>query len=144
MAGGKLEDVVLDHVAAARRRVHEGYQARLLPLQQQGYLELPRTPEPCRSSYHMFYVLLPSEAERDALLRHLKQQGIQAAFHFVPLHDSPMGRRFRTFPARLSETERMAGRLLRLPFFDQLTDSQLDRVTEAIEQYFRSRVTAGG
>jgi dTDP-4-amino-4,6-dideoxygalactose transaminase len=133
----------LDLVSASRRRVYEGYQARLMPLQQQGYLELPRTPARGGPGVHMFYVLLSDEATRDALLRYLKRQGIQAAFHFVPLHGSPMGRRFRTFPARLSHTEQMAGRLLRLPFFDQLTETQLDRVVDAIATYFRSGAYCG-
>lgn len=133
----------LDQVAASRRRAYEGYHARLLPLQQQGFLELPRAPAVGRSSYHMFYVLLSDETTRDALLQHLKQQHIHAAFHFVPLHGSPMGQRFRTFPARLSHTERMAGRLLRLPFFDQLTETQLDRVVDAITTFFRSAKPSG-
>ncbi|MCO6459734.1 MAG: dTDP-4-amino-4,6-dideoxygalactose transaminase [Pirellulaceae bacterium] len=128
----------LDDVTRRRREVHEAYHQRLAPLQQQGRLRLPVIPEDCRSSYHMFYVLLPDEARRDGLLRHLKQRGIQAAFHFVPLHLAPRGRAFRTWPRQLVRTEELAGRLVRLPFHHELTESQLDRVVEAVGEYLEA------
>lgn len=128
----------LDFVTRRRREVHDAYRQRLAPLEQQGCLRLPTIPEHCRSSYHMFYVLLPDETRRDELRRHLKQRGIQAAFHFVPLHLAPQGRAFRTWPRQLSRTKELASRLLRLPFHHELTGSQVDRVVDAVGDYLKS------
>lgn len=126
----------VDDVLQRRRRIHEEYLRRLKPLEERGDLRLPVIPDRCQSSYHLFYILLGDKARRDALLGHLRRQGIQAAFHYVPLHGSPVGREFRTYPERLERTEDLAGRLLRLPFHTELTEAQQDRVVEAVEKFF--------
>jgi dTDP-4-amino-4,6-dideoxygalactose transaminase len=101
----------------------------LKPLEAMNLLELASVPEACHSNYHMFYVLLPDVHQRDALMASLKHEGIVSAFHYVPLHLSPMGANFGYRAGDFPVTEEIAGRLLRLPFyFDLSAVDQLDVV----------------
>ena len=84
----------------------------------------------------MFYILLESEPVRAALIDHLKAQGILAVFHYVPLHTSPMGQTMGYRKGMLPVTEDVSERVLRLPMFFDLTDTQIDEVTSAISNFF--------
>jgi dTDP-4-amino-4,6-dideoxygalactose transaminase len=83
----------------------------------------------------MFYVLLPSLEDRTALIAHLRARGILAVFHYQPLHLSEMGREFGGRPGQCPVTEDVADRLLRLPFFTGLTESDQDEVIEAVRAF---------
>ena len=122
----------LDPINDGRRKIFEFYRQSLEPLEREGLLRLPIIPPHCRQNYHMFYVLLPTMAARDALLDHLRQQGIGAVFHYVPLHTSPMGMRFGYEPGDLPVTEELSGRLLRLPLFNALTDEELAHIVKQV------------
>lgn len=124
-------------INASRRSKFEEYLTRLAPLEAAGRLRLPRTPEDCRSNHHLFYILLPDEATRDALAAHLRSRGVLAVFHYVPLHTSPMGRTFGYRDGDLPVTEDVSRRLLRLPLFHEMTAEEQDRVVDQIEGYFR-------
>ena len=100
------------------------YNAGLLTLEQQGLLRRPIIPENCRHNAHMYYILLPSLEKRIALISHLKSKGIQAVFHYVPLHDSVMGRKHGRSSGELEQTKNLAGRLLRLPLWLDMEDHQ--------------------
>jgi dTDP-4-amino-4,6-dideoxygalactose transaminase len=117
--------------------VHEGYLQRLVGLFESRRLAAPHVPEHCDSNYHMFYVLAADGATRDALLTHLRGDGIQAVIHYVPLHSAPFGRQFglRNLPV----TDDVAARLLRLPFYCELTDSQMDEVASSLEAFYKKR-----
>jgi dTDP-4-amino-4,6-dideoxygalactose transaminase len=84
----------------------------------------------------MFYILLESEPIRAALIEHLKAQGILAVFHYVQLHTSPMGQTMGYQRGTLPVTEDVSGRLLRLPMYFDLTDSQVEEVASAIYSFF--------
>ena len=101
-----------------------------------GCLRLPRVPAHCRHNGHLFHVLLPDGPTRDALLDHLRAREIGAVFHYVPLHLSPMGRRFGYGPGDLPRTEDLAGRLVRLPCFFGLGAAQQDRVVREVGAFF--------
>jgi dTDP-4-amino-4,6-dideoxygalactose transaminase len=125
-----------DEIAIRRQRVHENYRRLLKPLADAGHLTLPTIPPDCRSNHHMFYVLLESGAVRDRLLEHLKQRGIGAVFHYVPLHASPMGLRLGYRAGQLPVTEGVSQRLLRLPFYCELGEQDQQRVADAIGEFF--------
>jgi dTDP-4-amino-4,6-dideoxygalactose transaminase len=65
------------------------------------------------------------------VLADLRSAGVQATFHYVPLHSSDAGRKFAAAPAECPVSEDISGRLLRLPFFNHLTSDQSDRVVAA-------------
>ena len=83
----------------------------------------------------MFYVLLPSQEARLGLIKHLEQKGILAVFHYLPLHLSDMGLKFGGRSGQCPVTEDLSARLLRLPFFNQLTPTEQDEVIEAITAF---------
>jgi dTDP-4-amino-4,6-dideoxygalactose transaminase len=126
----------LDRITRRRREIYDFYYNCMEPLARQGLLRLPVIPDHCASNYHMFYVLLPEPAWRDALMNHLKAQGIQAVFHYIPLHSSPFGKTFGG--AALPVTDEMSARLLRLPFFNDITEAEqaavVDQVTTFLER----------
>jgi dTDP-4-amino-4,6-dideoxygalactose transaminase len=130
---GQLE--MLDPIAERRRQVYEFYRRHLTPLESEGLLRLPFIPEDCTSNYHMFYILLNSRETRDGLLRQLRDAGIHAVFHYVPLHTSPMGRRYGYCDGDLPVTEDLAGRLLRLPLFYEIKEEEQLQVCRAVESY---------
>jgi dTDP-4-amino-4,6-dideoxygalactose transaminase len=115
---------MLDAIAERRREVHQFYYAYLKPLDAAGLLRLPHIPENCTSNYHLLYILLPDVRIRNELLDFLKETGIEAVFHYVPLHSSPIGRRFGYKDGDLPVTEDLSRRLLRLPFYYDLTFAQ--------------------
>jgi dTDP-4-amino-4,6-dideoxygalactose transaminase len=83
----------------------------------------------------MFYMLLPSYAQRQALIAHLKKCGILSVFHYLPLHLSDMGRHSGGQAGDCPVTEDVSERLLRLPFYNELTESEQAEVVKAIEEW---------
>jgi dTDP-4-amino-4,6-dideoxygalactose transaminase len=115
-----------------RRQIWDTYFARLGPWAAQHEVRLPCVPEHCDQSYHMFYMILPSEAARTALIAHLKAQGILSVFHYVPLHRSPMGHTLGSRDGDCPVTEDISARLVRLPFFNDLKASEQEMVVDAV------------
>ncbi len=81
----------------------------------------------------MYYLITPSLAFRTALIQHLENHGIQSVFHYVPLHLSLMGQQFGGGTGDCPVTEKISDRLLRLPFFNSLTESEQSEVIAALE-----------
>lgn len=133
---GQLE--LLDEIADRRRTIYQRYAEMLQPLEDREWIRMPRIPADCKTNYHMFYLLLPTAEVRDRLLEYLKQRGINAVFHYVPLHASPMGRTFGYQHGDLPVTEDLAARLLRLPLFHEIAPDQQQRVVEAIKEFFNA------
>lgn len=122
-------------IQEARRRVWERYAASLVDWEHERGITLPVVPEHCDQAFHMFYVLLPSLEERAALIEHLRGRGILAVFHYQPLHLSEMGRALGGRPGQCPVTEDVADRLLRLPFYTGLSESEQDEVVDAVRGF---------
>lgn len=122
-------------IQAKRRRVWETYRDGLAGWAAAHDVGLPFVPGHCEQSYHMFYLLLPSLAVRSALIAHLKARGILAVFHYLPLHSSQMGRKYDGFDGQCPVTERVSDSLLRLPFYNDLTEGQQAEVIAAIRGF---------
>jgi dTDP-4-amino-4,6-dideoxygalactose transaminase len=122
-------------IQAKRRRVWEFYWEHLKDWAQETGTGLPVIPAECEQSYHMFYLVVNSLEERQGLISHLKSQGILSVFHYVPLHLSEMGRRFGAGPGDCPMTENISERLLRLPFYNDLTENDQARVISAITKF---------
>jgi dTDP-4-amino-4,6-dideoxygalactose transaminase len=119
-------------VLAARRRIYERYAEALRPWADRNDIRLPIIPAGCESSYHMFYLLVPTLQARTRLISHLKSLDMLAVFHYLPLHLSEMGRRWGGRAGDYPVTEHVSDRLLRLPFYTLLTEADQQRVIEAI------------
>jgi len=125
----------MDEITARRREVHQFYLENLSPLEERELLGIPRTPDGCETNYHMFYVLLPDGNTRDGLMAHLKKNGISAVFHYVPLHTSVMGKRYGNREGDLPLTENLSARLLRLPFYADITRDEQMRVVGCVSEF---------
>jgi dTDP-4-amino-4,6-dideoxygalactose transaminase len=95
-------------------------------------VQLPFVPAHCDQAYHLFYLLMPSLAVRTAFINYLKAQGIQSVFHYLPLHTSQMGQEFGGRPGDCPVTEATSDRLVRLPFYTDMTMADLEQVVDAV------------
>jgi dTDP-4-amino-4,6-dideoxygalactose transaminase len=121
-----------DQIQKKRQRIWEYYLAHLQDWAQEDDAKLPFVPEECEQVHHMFYLILPSLAYRQALISHLKARGILSVFHYVPLHLSEMGRQVSAGEADCPVTEDVSDRLLRLPFYNDLTEAELSQVIDGV------------
>jgi len=106
----------------------------LAPFAEEFSLGLPIVPPDRDQAYHMFYVLLPDRPTRDAVLGSMRERGVQPTFHYVPLHSAPAAEKFAARPTECPVTDDISGRLLRLPFHNNLSIDDADRVVEAFSQ----------
>jgi dTDP-4-amino-4,6-dideoxygalactose transaminase len=120
-----------DAIQAKRRAVFERYEQGLAPYAEELGLRLPVCPPDRESAYHMFYVLLPDRETRNHVLASMRDAGVVATFHYVPLDTSDAGRTFAARPTECPVSADISGRLLRLPFFNDLRDTDADRVLDA-------------
>lgn len=120
-----------------RREIWEYYSEHLEEWANDNGVTFPFVPEECEQAYHMFYILMPSLAERQALMAHLKERGILSVFHYLPLHLSEMGQKFGGKAGDCPVTEDISDRLLRLPFYNSLTEDEQEQVVAAIKDFKR-------
>lgn len=123
-----------EYIQIKRRRIWHTYFDQLKSWAEAHQVQLPHVPSYCEQSYHMFYIMMPSAALRDAMIQHLKRCGIMSVFHYVPLHLSPMGQRLAP-NASCPVTVRASSCILRLPFYNDLSESQQSEVLDAIYRF---------
>ena len=121
-----------ERITAGRLANWNRYHEMLAPIEQRGVLRRPVVPPDCQHNGHIYYILLKSEADRQRVLDGLKQRGIGAVFHYVPLHSSPAGKRFGRAHGELSLTNSLSERLVRLPMWFGLSEMQQQRVCDAV------------
>ncbi len=119
-------------IQARRRQIWEYYRHGLSDWAASRDVQLPTVPAHCEQSFHMFYLIVPSLDVRKRLIDHLAKLGISSVFHYLPLHLSEMGRKFGGRPGDCPVTEDLSDRLLRLPFFNEITEPQQARVVSAL------------
>ena len=124
-----------ESIQERRKRIWERYLAGLADWGPSVGARLPVVPADREQAYHMFYLLMPSLEARGRLMEHLKSKGILSVFHYLPLHLSEMGRRFGGEAGQCPVTEDISDRLVRLPFYNSLTESQQDTVLEALHEF---------
>ena len=132
---GQLEQA--ETIQAKRRRVWERYAEALGGWCAEHGARMPVVPEYCEQPFHMFYLLLPSLDERQSLIAHLRERGIYAVFHYLPLNTSEMGMRLGARAGDCPVAESVSEHLVRLPFFNNLSDDDQHRVIEAIHAWRR-------
>ena len=119
-----------------RRRIWEWYRHHLEAWAVENGVRLPVVPAECEQAYHMFYMVLPTLEFRQSLISHLKAQGILSVFHYVPLHLSEMGRKWAARETHCPVTEDVSVRLLRLPFYNDLTEAEQVSVVAAVTSFY--------
>ena len=119
-------------------RLHswEQYYELLKPLADKGTIELPYIPAECTHNAHMFYIKVKDLDERSRLIAHLKENGINAVFHYIPLHSSPAGKKFGRFYGEDKHTTKESERLLRLPMYYGLKQKAIVMIVEIIREYY--------
>jgi dTDP-4-amino-4,6-dideoxygalactose transaminase len=120
-------------ITAQRIELWNRYHARLEACERSGRIRRPVIPGGCRHNAHMYYILLPGAEHRTRLIARLKERGISAVFHYVPLHSSPAGKRFGRVAGSMANTDQLSSRLLRLPLWLGLGRDVPDAVAGAIE-----------
>jgi dTDP-4-amino-4,6-dideoxygalactose transaminase len=122
----------MEEINNMRRQRYEFYFKALEDLMRRGFIGLPFVPDGCDMNFHMFYIVLKSEEERNRIMNRLKKNEINAVFHYIPLHLSSMGERMGYKKGDLPITEEYAGRLLRLPLYADLKEEEQKYIVEKI------------
>jgi len=121
-----------DQIQAKRRTIWENYQGQLQDWAQVNGIRLPFIPVHCEQSYHMFYMLFPTLESRSVMIEHLKKHQILGVFHYLPLHTSGMGLKLGGKAGDCPVTEEISDRLLRLPFYYSLSESDQQLVIDTL------------
>jgi dTDP-4-amino-4,6-dideoxygalactose transaminase len=121
-----------EKIQEKRQRIWNRYYESLAEWAGNNSIKLPLIPSECEQAYHMFYMLLPAVEQRESLISHLKAQGILSVFHYSPLHLSEAGKKFAARPSSCPVAEDISERLLRLPFYNDLSEREQDHVTSSV------------
>jgi dTDP-4-amino-4,6-dideoxygalactose transaminase len=121
-----------DEITRRRREVWSWYYDRFDDLERAAVVRRPIVPDGCEHNAHMFYVLVQDLATRTRLLAYLNENGVNAVFHYVPLHSSVAGRRFGRAVGSMSHTNDTAERLIRLPLWIGMGQDDVDRVADLV------------
>lgn len=114
------------------------YYDALKPLADKGCIDLPVVPEGCVHNAHMFYIKAKDLEERTELISHLKENGVAAVFHYIPLHSAPAGQAFGRFHGEDRYTTKESERLLRLPMYYGLTDEDIEKVVKSVYSFYEA------
>ena len=132
---GQLESA--DIIQNNRMNSWNMYYELLKPLADEGKIELPFIPENCVHNAHMFYIKAKDLEERTALIDFLKENEINAVFHYIPLHSAPAGRMYGRFNGKDVYTTKESERLLRLPLFYGLTPEQVEYISDKVKEFYK-------
>jgi dTDP-4-amino-4,6-dideoxygalactose transaminase len=126
-----------DNITKTRLARWEQYNTLLQPLKDRGIIELPFIPEECVHNAHMYYIKTKDINERSRFIEFMKQNGIWPVFHYIPLHTAPAGLRFGCFRGDDVYTTKESERLVRLPMFYSLKESEVDYIVDKIKEFYR-------
>lgn len=119
-----------------RMNIWNKYKSSLKILEENNKITLPVIPKECKHNAHIFYFITKSLEERTKLISFLKQNEIQAVFHYIPLHSSPAGIKFGRFDGKDEITTEYSERLIRLPLYYGLKDEDQNKVIENVLKFY--------
>ena len=131
---GQLE--AADAINSHRLALWETYYGALSPLEEAGRIALPAIPEGCCHNAHLFYLKCRDLEERTALIAYLKDRGISAVFHYIPLHSAPAGLKYGRFHGEDLYNTAESERLVRLPMYYGLTLEEAGQVADAVKSFY--------
>jgi dTDP-4-amino-4,6-dideoxygalactose transaminase len=127
-----------ERITAARRESWNHYYRLLAPLEAAGYLRRPIVPADCGHNAHLFYVIFRRGVDQQTVLAGLKARGVDAVFHFQPLHSSPAGRRFGRACGSMAVSDHVASHLIRLPLWMGITPAAQEQVIAALTEVLKN------
>ncbi len=127
---------IAEEINEKRIDIWNKYNQGLTELAREHRIELPYIPETCTHNAHMFYLKANDLEERSNLISYLKGNGIQAVFHYIPLHSSPAGKRYGRFYGEDKYTTTESERLVRLPLYYGLKEDQVDFIIEKVNEFY--------
>lgn len=130
----QLENI--DIIQKKRLSVWNRYKEGLSELEKKEYIEFGVIPDGCTNNAHMFYIKVSDLETRTELISYLKEKGIMAVFHYVPLHSAPAGRKFGRFNGEDRYTTKESERLIRLPLFYSISDEEVEYIIDKLKAYF--------
>jgi dTDP-4-amino-4,6-dideoxygalactose transaminase len=125
-----------DQIIAKRNLIYDLYMEGMQPLVEKGYIKLPFILNDCRSNGHMFFIITRSLDERMALIKFLKEHGVNGVFHYIPLHSSPAGQLYGRTCGPMEVTQRVSDCLLRLPLYYEMTAGDVQHVLAKVSQFY--------
>ncbi len=125
----------LDDIQAQRKSIWSAYHEGLKPLEEKGYFQIPEIPEQATNNAHMFYLLVKTAGDRDALINHLKENGVHAVFHYQSLQQSGYYKNLKD-KRELPNCNRFTDCLLRLPLYYELSPRETATITALIRGFF--------
>lgn len=125
-----------DKIIEARNKFFLKYHEGLAELEDKGCLSRPYVESQGTCNGHIFYIITRTPDERSKLITYLKKDGINAIFHYQPLHASPAGKRFTRASGDLKVTEDLSERLLRLPLYYEMSEDDVGKVVESVKRFY--------
>ena len=98
-------------------------------------VRLQTDPSGCQSPAHLFYMVMPDLSERTRFLAFTRERGVSSTFHYIPLHSSPAGQQYGSAPFGCPNTEDISDRLVRLPVFSDINQSEVAQVVEVVNEF---------
>jgi dTDP-4-amino-4,6-dideoxygalactose transaminase len=124
-----------EEITQQRLHLWQAYHDKFRPLEVKGRLRRPILPDECRHNAHMYYLLMKDLVERDLLLKALKDQGVHAVFHYIPLHSSPAGKKYGYVSGGMGVTDSISSHLLRLPLWIGMQEEEITYIFELIDEF---------
>lgn len=127
-----------DVIQQQRQHIWDAYHTGLKQWAIGNNVGLPVIPDYCEQAYHMFYLLMPDLNMRTGFIKHMNNNEISAVFHYVPLHLSDMGRKISTDIGSLDVTVDVSERLVRLPMYVSMAESEIEKVIDTVKDFVAS------
>ncbi len=128
---------VSDKIQTKRKAVWNMYNDAFAELEKQGYIRRPIIPADCTNNAHMYYLLFNDLETRTRFISYLKENGIYAPFHYIPLHSAPAGQKFCRVGSSMEVTNKISDTLVRLPMYYDITDADLHKVIETVLSFWK-------
>lgn len=126
-----------DEINENRLQSWNRYYEGLKDLEEAGKIELPYIPEYCEHNAHMFYIKAKDLEERSVLISYLKENGVTAVFHYIPLHTAPAGKEYGRFHGEDKYTTKESERIIRLPMYYELDEQDAKKVMDLIHTFYK-------
>ena len=126
-----------DEINENRLKSWNKYNELLQDLKNEGKIDLPTIPEGCKHNAHMYYIKAENIEERTRLIKYLRENGVEAVFHYIPLHTAPAGKKFGRFNGVDKYTTKESERLLRLPMHYNLSENDIEYIVEKIKEFYK-------